>query len=119
MGFKEGDFPPVNPPEFLKEPLRDRVRTLATHWAEYGFGTPKMVHTIYLLKVGILYIVVGWCLAALTSHLNPVHIGEIWNQPIMYQKLVLWTVLLETLGLAGSWGPLAGKFSPMTGGVLF
>lgn len=45
MGFKEGDFPPVNPPEFLKEPLRDRVRTLATHWAEYGFGTPKMVHT--------------------------------------------------------------------------
>src|SRR6202000_1478291 len=25
----------------------------------------------------------------------------------------------ETIGVAGSWGPLAGKFKPMTGGVLF
>ncbi|MFT3660578.1 MAG: DUF3556 domain-containing protein [Gordonia sp. (in: high G+C Gram-positive bacteria)] len=119
MGFKEGDFPPVDPPEFLKQPLRHRVRTLATHWGEYGFGTPKMVHTIYLIKVGVLYIVFGWCLAALTSGMNPLHIGEIWNQPIMYQKIVLWTVFLESLGLAGSWGPLAGKFVPMMGGALF
>ena len=29
------------------------------------------------------------------------------------------TPLLETLGVAGSWGPIAGKFKPMTGGVLF
>ncbi len=119
MGFKEGDFPPVDPPTFLEQPLRDRVRTLATHWAEYGFGTAKMVHTIYLVKVGVLYLAVGWSLAALTSGMNPLHIGDIWNQPVIYQKLILWTVLLEVCGLAGSWGPLAGKFSPMTGGILF
>lgn len=119
MGFTEGDFPPVDPPVFLEQPLRDRVRTLATHWAEYGFGTPKMVHTIYLMKVGLVYIVAGWCLAALTSGMNPLHLGEIWNQPIVYQKILLWTVFLESVGIAGSWGPLAGKFSPMTGGILF
>jgi len=28
-------------------------------------------------------------------------------------------VFLEALGVAGSWGPIAGKFKPMTGGVLF
>ena len=39
--------------------------------------------------------------------------------PIVWQKLVLWTMFLETLGLAGSWGPLAGKFKPMVGGVRF
>jgi hypothetical protein len=35
---------------------------------------------------------------------------------IVYQKLVLWTVLLECLGVAGSWGPLAGHFKPFTAG---
>ena len=42
-----------------------------------------------------------------------------WNQPIVYQKIILWTVLLESIGIAGSWGPLAGKIKPMTGGILF
>jgi hypothetical protein len=32
---------------------------------------------------------------------------------------VLWTVLLECLGVAGSWGPLAGHFKPMTGGFRY
>ena len=44
---------------------------------------------------------------------------EWWNQPIVYQKAILWTVLLEAIGVAGSWGPLAGKVKPMTGGILF
>ena len=45
--------------------------------------------------------------------------SEWWNQPIVYQKVILWTVLLEAIGVAGSWGPLAGKVKPMTGGILF
>ena len=28
-------------------------------------------------------------------------------------------MLLEILGVAGSWGPLAGKIKPMTGGILY
>lgn len=119
MGFKVGDFPPVDPATFRQEPLAHRVRALAAHWVDYGFGTPKMVHVIYLMKVAVLYIVGGVCAATLTSGLNPLHLGEWWNQPIVYQKLVLWTILLEAVGVAGSWGPLAGKFSPMTGGILF
>ena len=119
MGFKEGDFPPVDPAAFRDQPLQTRVRQLATHWVDYGFGTPKMVHVIYLLKVAVLYIVVGVTLATVPSGLNPLQVSEWWNQPIVYQKLVLWTMLLEAIGVAGSWGPLAGKFSPMTGGILF
>ena len=34
-------------------------------------------------------------------------------------EAILWTVLLEAVGVAGSWGPLAGKSKPMTGGILF
>ena len=39
------------------------------------------------------------------------------DEPVVYQKLILWTVLLEVIGLAGTWGPLAGHFKPMTGGI--
>ena len=47
------------------------------------------------------------------------HVSGWWNQPIVYEKAILWTVLLEAIGVAGSWGPLAGKVKPMTGGILF
>lgn len=43
MGFKTGDFPPVDQREFLEKPLRERLRVLALHWVEYGFGTPSAV----------------------------------------------------------------------------
>ncbi|WP_181696195.1 DUF3556 domain-containing protein [Nocardia sp. GTS18] len=120
MGFKTGDFPPVDTETFLDLPLRDRVRTLALHWVEYGFGSPKMIHTVYVLKLLVLYIFGGVLVSTLTSGTGPFwDIGAWWDQPIVYQKLVVWTVLLEAIGVAGSWGPLAGKFKPMTGGVLF
>ncbi|MEV0685185.1 DUF3556 domain-containing protein [Nocardia sp. NPDC050378] len=120
MGFKTADFPPVDTETFLDLPLRDRVRALALHWVEYGFGTPKMIHTVYIAKLLVLYIFGGVLAATATSGVGPFwDVGQWWNEPIVYQKLVLWTVLLEAIGLAGSWGPLAGKFKPMTGGILY
>jgi Transmembrane protein of unknown function (DUF3556) len=120
MGFKTGDFPRVDPETFLAKPLFERTKTLALHWVEYGFGSPRMIHATYMVKVMVLYIIGGVALATETSGVG--HFWDVaawWNQPIVYQKLVLWTILLEALGVAGSWGPLAGKFKPMTGSVLF
>ena len=120
MGFKTGDFPRVDPETFLAEPLFERTKTLALHWVEYGFGSPRMIHTIYVVKVLVLYVIGGAVLATQTSGVG--HFWDVaawWNQPVVYQKLVLWTILLEAVGVAGSWGPLAGKFKPMTGSVLF
>jgi len=120
MGFKTGNFPPVDPESFLDKPLMERTRALAVHWAEYGFGTPKMIHTIYLVKMTLLWLVAGAVLITWTSGVGPVwHVAGWWDQPIVYQKAVAWTMLLETVGIAGSWGPLAGKFRPMTGGILY
>ena len=68
----------------------------------------------------VFYCVLGVTIATVTSGLPAFwHVTQWWNQPIVYQKLVLWTVLLEVLGLAGSWGPLAGHFKPMTGGIRY
>lgn len=120
MGFKTGDFPPVDPKSFLDKPLAERIRTLALHWVEYGFGSPKMIHLTYIVKLLIVYALGGVIVATMTSGVGPFwDMASWWNQPIVYQKLVIWTVLLESLGLAGSWGPLAGKFKPTTGGILF
>jgi hypothetical protein len=120
MGFKTAEFPPVDTETFLEQPLMERMKTLALHWCEHGFGTPKMVHTVYLLKLTFFYIGLGLVVATTTSHLPAFwHPGQWWNQPVVYQKAVMWTMLLEAIGVAGSWGPLAGKFKPMTGGIRY
>ncbi len=120
MGFTTGDLPPVEAEEFLRKPLMERTRILTLHWVDYGFGSPKMLHTIYLVKILVLYIGAGVALATITSDAgSPLAVGDWWDEPIVWQKLVVWTVLLEAFGVAGSWGPLAGKFKPMTGSFRF
>jgi Transmembrane protein of unknown function (DUF3556) len=116
MGLMTGDFPPVEPTEFMQKPYRERTKVLARHWVEYGFGAPKITGFVYIAKLVLLYALGGLLVATLTSRLNPLDPGQWWPHTIVYQKLVLWTVLLETIGVAGSWGPLAGHFSPMTAG---
>lgn len=79
-----------------------------------------MIPTTYVVKLVVLYVLVGTTLITWTSGVGPVwDVAGWWNEPIVYQKLVLWTVLLEAIGVAGSWGSIAGKFKPMTGGILF
>jgi Transmembrane protein of unknown function (DUF3556) len=120
MGFTRPDLPKVDPDAFMQRPLMHRMRVLALHWVERGFGTPRIVHAVYIVKLLVFYVLGGVVVATATSHLPAFwHVAQWWDQPIVYQKAVLWTVLLETVGVAGSWGPLAGKFKPMTGGILF
>ena len=120
MGFTKPNFPAVEPETFLKKPLMERVKTLALNWAENGYGAPTMVHTIYIVKLIFLYALGGIVVATVTSGLPAFwHVSQWWNQPIVYEKAILWTVLLEIIGVAGSWGPLAGKTKPTTGGILF
>jgi hypothetical protein len=120
MGFIKPYLPEVDPDTFLKKPLMERMRILAADWAENGFGSPKWIHTMYIVKLVVFFAIGGITVATLTSGLPAFwHVTEWWNQPIVYQKVILWTVLLEAIGVAGSWGPLAGKAKPMTGGILF
>jgi len=116
MGFKTGDFPPVDPAKLFDMPYLERLKVLSRHWVEYGFGTPKMTHVVYIAKLLFLYTTGGFLVSSLTSGLSPVDVSSWWTEPIFYQKLVLWTVLIESIGAGGSWGPLAGHFKPFTSG---
>ncbi|WP_441964208.1 DUF3556 domain-containing protein [Mycolicibacterium houstonense] len=120
MGFVKPTLPDVDLEEFLRLPLRERLRIMSLKWADHGLGAPRMIHVLYIVKLVFFYAIGGVVLATATSHLPPFwDVAGWWNQPIVYQKLILWTILLELLGLAGSWGPLAGKTKPMTGGYRF
>jgi hypothetical protein len=116
MGFMEGTPPPVDPATFRERPHRERLRITAEHWAQHGFGGPKVLVVIYLVKLLVFFTIGGILIATLTSGYSPFDPVEWWKEPIIWQKFILWTVLLESLGMAGSWGPLAGHFKPMTAG---
>jgi hypothetical protein len=116
MGLTTGNLPPIEPAKLYDLPYLERVKLLSRHWVEYGFGAPKIVPIIYVVKLLVLYIGGGYLVASATSGLSPWHPTTWWTEPIFYQKLILWTVLLECLGLGGSWGPMAGHFKPFTAG---
>src|SRR3954447_7549101 len=67
MGLTTGDFPPVDPAAFMQNPYRERTKTLARHWVEYGFGAPKITPLIYVAKLLFFYAVGGVLVATLTS----------------------------------------------------
>lgn len=120
MGFVTPTLPDVDLEDFLRQPLMERIRIMTTKWADHGLGVPRMIHVLYIVKLVFFYALGGVVIATVTSHLPAFwHVSGWWNQPIVYQKLILWTILLELIGLAGSWGPLAGKTKPMTGGFRF
>jgi Transmembrane protein of unknown function (DUF3556) len=116
MGLTTGELPPIEPAKLYQLPYLERIKVLSRHWVEYGFGAPKITHLVYMVKLLVFYIGGGYLVASLTSGLSPMHPANWWTEPIFYQKAILWTVLLECLGVGGSWGPMAGHFKPFTGG---
>ncbi len=119
MGYRTAELPPVELDEFEKLPFFQRMKMLQLHWVEQGFGTPKQTSTFYAWKIffyGLFGLIV--C-GAFTAGLEFNDIGGWWDEPILYQKLMVWTILLEILGLAATCGPMAFHFDPPIGGVLY
>lgn len=119
MAYRTAELPPVEIDEFPNIPFFERMKLLQLHWVEQGFGTPKQTITFYAWKI-FLYALLGLVVAgAFTAGLEFNDIGGWWNEPILYQKLMIWTILMEILGLAATCGPLAFHFDPPIGGVLY
>ncbi|MFT7649467.1 MAG: hypothetical protein ACI8Y4_004228 [Candidatus Poriferisodalaceae bacterium] len=119
MAYRTAELPPVELDEFAKIPFMERMKLLQLHWVEAGFGTPKQTGVFYAWKI-FFYALFGLIVAgAFTAGLEFNDIGGWWDEPILYQKLMVWTILLEVLGLAATCGPLAFHFDPPIGGVLY
>jgi hypothetical protein len=83
MSFTRPEFPPVEPEKFVTAPLMERIRLLTQHWTEHGFGSPRMVHAVYIAKLVLFYALGGVVVATVTSGLPAFwHFAGWWNQPM-------------------------------------
>jgi hypothetical protein len=120
VGFINPTPQPVKPAEFLQLPFLERIRILSQHWAVDGFGTPRMLHVVYILKMFGLYFGAGIGIAAATSaHVEFMDPSTWFDNILTYQKLCVWLMFIEVFGFGGTFGPLCGHFVPMLGNVRF
>ncbi|WP_217136146.1 DUF3556 domain-containing protein [Leucobacter chinensis] len=119
MGYHQPRLPNIEPDEFLRSTFQERIKFVSKEWGEWGFGAARKISVMYLVKLFGGWLLGGALVITLTSGLNPLDVASWWTNPIVYQKYLVMAMLLDAIGVAGSWGPLAGKFGPYTGGILF
>lgn len=120
MGFIAPTPPPVDIEEWKQLPYLERIKPLAQDWAINGFGTPTAVYLTYVVK--LLIFVVGGALVISASTPGLGGLGELgrwWTDPIVFQKVVVWTMLWELIGLGAGSMPLTFRFMPPIGGILY
>ena len=120
MGFLTPTPPPFDLAEWRAKPHLSRIKPLAQDWAVNGFGTPEAVYLLYVVKL-IVFALGGFLLiSATTPGLGGLgDFGDWWTQPIVFQKVVVWLVLWEVIGLGCGSMPLTFRFVPPIGGVLY
>ena len=119
MGFLKQEVPVVDFESWSKGTRSEKIRPMAEHWAQVGFGTPVALHLFYVLKI-LAYIAVAALFALATAGIDGLgNIGQWWTEPIVFQKVVLYTMLFEVIGLGCGFGPLNNRFFPPTGSALY
>ena len=119
MGFLQPDMPVVDFAEWSKGTRSEKIRPMARHWAEVGFGTPVVMHLFYVFKI-LLYILGGWLFALATKDVDGfTNVAQWWTEPIVFEKVVLYTMLFEVVGLGCGFGPLNNRFFPPLGSILY
>jgi hypothetical protein len=119
MGFLKPDLPQIDMAEWSKGTRSEKIRPMARHWAEVGFGTPVALHLFYVVKIG-LYILGGWLFALSTKGIEGfTAVASWWSEPIVFEKVVLYTLLFEVIGLGCGFGPLNNRFFPPLGSILY
>ena len=119
MGFITPAPPPVDIDEWKQLPHLEKIRPLAQDWAINGFGTPTAVYLLYAVKL-VIYVVAAGLIISATSGLSGLgHLPDWWTLPIVFQKIVVWTMLWELIGLGSGSMPLTFRFSPPIGAILY
>lgn len=119
MGLISPTLPKLDVDAWRAKPRAERTKVLQQHWAVYGFGTPYAIYLLYALKIG-LYILGGLMFAASTPGIGGLgNLGDWWFEPVVFQKVIIWTLLFEVLGFGCGFGPLTMRFLPPLGSFLY
>ncbi|MDR7085170.1 hypothetical protein J2X11_000009 [Aeromicrobium panaciterrae] len=119
MGLISPTLPKFDVDEWRAKSRAERTKALQQHWAIYGFGTPYAIYILYTLKIG-LYILGGLLFAASTPGIGGLgNVSDWWFEPVVFQKVIIWTLLFEVLGFGCGFGPLTMRFLPPLGTFLY
>ncbi|CAJ1495076.1 DUF3556 domain-containing protein [[Mycobacterium] kokjensenii] len=119
MGFLKQDTPEIDFEEWSKGTRAEKIIPMARHWAEVGFGTPVLLHLFYVVKVA-LYILGAWLICLSTRGIDGfTDVTHWYAEPIVFEKVVLFTMLYEVVGLGCGFGPLNNRFFPPMGSILY
>ena len=55
MGFLVGTAPEVDPETFMDQPYLERTKVLSRFWIENGFGSPKAIAVMYVMKLIVFF----------------------------------------------------------------
>jgi len=120
MGFIAPAAPPVDIEEWKRRPLLERIKPLAQDWALNGVGVPTAVYLLYIVKLVIFVLAGALVISATSTGLGGLgDLGSWWTEPIVFQKVALWTMLWEFVGLGAGSMPLTFRFMPPIGGILY
>lgn len=118
MGLMEPPPPPFDIAEWKRLPHMQKIRPLALRWVESGSDSPAIALGFYAVKL-VAFVAGGWAFIAATPGLGGWgDISTWWHEPIVYQKALIYTWLIEILGLGGASGPLTFRFLPPFTGFL-
>lgn len=118
MGFIKPTLPVLDDDRWRTQPRMVRTKPMVIHWGTMGFGTPDAVYLLYVAKIAG-YVAGAVYVTSLTPGLGPFgSVASWWTEPVFYQKLVIWTLLFEVLGLGCGFGPLTMRFLPPIGAFL-
>jgi hypothetical protein len=120
MGFIAPAEPPVDVAEWERMPHLARIKPLAQDWAINGVGTPSAVYLLYVVKLAVFVFAALLIVAATTPGAGGLGaVGHWWSEPIVFQKVAVWVLLWEILGLGCGSMPLTFRFIPPIGGVCY
>src|ERR1700755_1685988 len=119
MGFLKQETPQIDFEQWSKGTRAEKIVPMARHWAEVGVGTRAVLRLFYVVKI-LLSILVAWLLALTTTGISGfTNVAHWYAEPIVFEKVVLYTMLFEGVGLGCGFGPLNNRFFPPLGSILY
>src|SRR5580692_10542990 len=120
MGFIAPAEPPVAVAEWKRLGHLARIKPLAQDWAVNGVGTPYAVYLLYIVKLVVFVFAALLIVSATTPTAGDLsNVGHWWTEPIVFEKVAVWVLLWEIVGLGCGSMPLTFRFIPPIGGVLY
>src|SRR5436190_9342170 len=120
MSFLQPSPPAFDLDRWRALPYLSRLKANCQDWAVNGFGPPEVVFLLYFAKL-VVYVVGGFLVISLTTPgIGTLgEIGDWWTNPIVFQKLAVWTVVWEIVGIGSGSMQLAARYGPVIGGALY